>query len=297
MSMFLQQLVNGVMLGCSYGLIGIGYTIIFGVLNTINFAHGEIIMAASFIGLCVVLFFNANIILSFVVAMIAGGMIGVLIHQIAFRPLRGGYELAPLITTLGVSIFITELFIRIFRVAFGADEVFFQNPIEMSGFDIDLLFTSVYIRLSYFICMVISFIMAALLYLIINHTRIGRAIRATAENRVASQLVGVNPHHVVVVTFFVASALGGIAGVLIGITTSSINATMGVELTLKGLVVIVLGGMGSFIGALAGGVILGVLDLTSGMFVPGSYRDFIAFGALFLILVFKPSGFFGKKAG
>jgi len=293
--MLLQQLFNGVMLGCSYGLIGIGYTIIFGVLNTINFAHGEIIMAASFIGLCSVIFFAFSPFVAIFIAMIAGGLIGIIIHQAAFRPLRGGYELAPLISTLGVSIFMTELFIRIFRVTFSADEVFFENPIEMSGFTINFFSTPIYIRLSYFLCLVISLIMISLLYLLINKTRIGRAIRATAENPITSQLMGVSPNHITLVTFFIASALGGVAGVLIGITTSSINATMGLELTLTGLIVIVLGGMGSFIGALIGGIILGILELTSVVFVSASYRDFIAFGVLFVILVVKPSGLFGKK--
>ena len=287
MRFLIQQLLNGVMYGCTYSLIGIGFNLIFGVLNMINLAHGEVIMAGAFVGISLVLFLHAPLVVAFLGAMVAAGLIGMLVERTCLRPLRRGHYMAPLLTTIGASIILLEVLIKLF----STEDRFFPNPFEFAQFRA----WGLTVRVAYLITLLVSLALMVGLHLLISRTKLGRAIRAMAENAEAARLMGIPVDRLTSLTFGLASAIGGAAGVLIGITSSIIGTTMGPELLLKGFVVIILGGLGSIPGAAIGGVVLGVVELVTVAYLPSLYRDFFSFGLLMAVLLIRPSGLFGAQ--
>jgi branched-chain amino acid transport system permease protein len=282
----IQQVLNGVMYGCTYSLIGIGFNLIFGVLNMINLAHGEVIMAGAFVGISLVLFLRAPLAVAFLGAMVAAALIGMLVERTCLRPLRRAHYMAPLLTTIGASIILLEVLIKLF----STEDRFFPNPFEFAQFRV----WGLTVRVAYLITLLVSAALMLGLHLLISRTKLGRAIRAIAENGEAARLMGIPVDRLTSVTFGLASAIGGAAGVLIGVTSSIISATMGPELLLKGFVVIILGGLGSIPGAVIGGIVLGVVELVAVAYLPSLYRDFFSFGLLMAVLLIRPSGLFGS---
>ena len=285
--MLLQQLVNGVMLGAVYALIAIGYTLIFGVLGMLHLAHGEVFMVGAFVGLVVTTAYSGNVMLALAAAMLATGLLGVLIERVAFRPLRGAHHLAPLATTIGAGIALQETA----RWYFGPEQKGFPSTIALRLWEIGPLRMS---SVQVFILASAVVLMAAV-SLFLARTRAGRAVRATAEDPTVAGLLGVNVGAVIVLVFFVASALAGAAGVLVGLAYNSVHPFIGVQMGIKGLVVMLLGGLGNVPGAMVGGLVLGVLEVLGVAYFASSYRDAFAFGAVMLMLLLRPEGLLGLR--
>jgi len=283
----LQQLVNGVMLGAVYALIAIGYTLIFGVLGMLHLAHGEVFMVGAFVGLLVATTYSGNVILALAAAMLATGLLGVLIERVAFRPLRGAHHLAPLATTIGAGIALQETA----RWYFGPEQKGFPAAIAAISWELGPLRVS---SVQVFILASAIVLMAAV-SVFLARTRAGRAVRATAEDPAVAGLLGVNVSAVVVLVFFVASALAGAAGVLVGLAYNSVHPFIGVQMGIKGLVVMLLGGLGNVPGAMVGGLVLGILEVLGVAYFASSYRDAFAFGAVMLMLLARPEGLLGLR--
>lgn len=285
--MLVQQLINGLMLGASYSLVAIGYTLIFGVLGLLHFAHGEVFMAGAFIGLYIVLLMGANIYVALIGAMITTAVLGAIIDFIAVRPVSKDYPLAPLISTIGVTIVLQNLAIYIF----GGEQVGFPETIEPALYQLGPVTIS---SVQAFILLV-ALVLMAVLWLFIERSKMGRAMRATAESHETAALLGVNVNRVVLFTFILASGLAGVAGVLDGVKNSAITPFMGLEVAVKGLVVMLLGGLGNVLGAMVGGLILGIIEILTAAYLGTSVRDFFTFVILILILLYRPTGLFGQR--
>ena len=285
--MIYQQLINGLMLGASYSLVAIGYTLIFGVLNLLYFAHGEVFMVGAFVGLYVVILANANIYVALVGALIACGALGILAVLASVRPVSKDYPLAQLISSIGVTIVLQNMAIYIF----GGQQVAFPETIKQELYRIGAVTIS---SVQIFI-LVVAVVLMVLLWIFIERTKMGRAIRATAENHETAALLGVNVNRVVLVTFIIASSIAGIAGVLDGVKNSNVSPFMGLEVAVKGLVVMLLGGLGNVTGAMIGGLLLGMVEILSAAYIGTTERDFVTFAILILILLYRPSGLFGTR--
>lgn len=287
--MFLQQVVNGLTLGSTYAVIALGYTLIFGVLNIVNMAHGEIFMIGAFVGLMLVTKFNIGIIGALFGAMITGAMLGYLLERVALRPLRRKEvsHLAPLISTIGVSIFLESLALKIF----GPQAQSF--PTVYSGQLLDLgIFKISFIQI---IILAISFGLMFALRFWLAKTKAGKSIRATAENIETAGLLGVDTRRVIIMTVMLASGLGAVAGVLVGLAFNAVEPTMGITMGFKGLAVLILGGLGNITGAMVGGLILGIAEVFSVAYGDSSYRDAVAFGLIMVLLFVRPQGLFGSS--
>jgi branched-chain amino acid transport system permease protein len=285
--MIYQQLINGIMLGASYSLVAIGYTLIFGVLNLLYFAHGEVFMVGAFVGLYVVILANANIYVALVGAMIACGALGMLAVFAAVRPVSKDYPLAQLISSIGVTIVLQNMAIYIF----GGQQVAFPETIKQELYRIGPVTIS---SVQVFI-LVVALMLMVFLWLFIERSKMGRAIRATAENHETAALLGVNVNRVVLVTFIIASSIAGVAGVLDGLKNSNVSPFMGLEVAVKGLVVMLLGGLGNVTGAMIAGLLLGMVEILSAAYIGTTERDFVTFAILILILLYRPSGLFGTR--
>ena len=286
--MFLQQLANGLTLGSSYAVIAIGYTLIFGVLNIINMAHGEIFMMGAFIGLLLVTHFQCGIFTALIGAMIGGAILGYFLERTALRPLRQKKvsHLAPLISTIGVSIFLESVALNLFGPQTRA------FPSEFSGRLMD--FTFFKISLIQVISLGTAVALMLILQLLLEKTKVGKSIRATAENVETAGLLGINTNRVIVWTVMLASALGAAAGVLVALSFDAIEPTMGIMMGFKGLAVLILGGLGNVKGAMAGGFILGVAEVFTVAYGASSYRDAVGFGMIIILLFWRPQGLFSK---
>ena len=285
--MIYQQLINGLMLGASYSLVAIGYTLIFGVLGLLHLAHGDVFMVGAFAGLVAVRA-TGSVLLAMAFAMVVTGVLGFVIERVAFRPLRGAHHLAPLATTIGAGIVLQETT----RWYFGPEQKGFPptfvadvwqlGPLRISAAQAFLLVTAV--------------VLMAALHLFLTRTWAGRAIRASAEDRSVATILGVNVNGTVVLCFLIGSALAGAAGVLVGLVYNSVHPFIGVQMGIKGLVVMMLGGLGNVTGAMLAGVLLGVLEVLGAGYLASSYRDAFAFGALMLVLLVRPEGLLGVRA-
>jgi len=282
-----QQLINGLMLGASYSLVAIGYTLIFGVLNLLYFAHGEVFMVGAFIGLYFVILAGANIYVALLGAMIACGALGMLAVVATVRPVSKDHPLAQLISSIGVTIVLQNMAIYIF----GGQQVAFPDTIKQELYRVGpVIISSVQIFI-----LVVAVVLMALLWLFIERSKMGRAIRAAAENHETAALLGVNVNRVVLVTFIIASSIAGIAGVLDGVKNSNVSPFMGLAVAVKGLVVMLLGGLGNVTGAMVGGILLGMIEILSAAYIGTTERDFVTFAILILILLYRPSGLFGTR--
>jgi len=285
--MIYQQLVNGLMLGASYALVAIGYTLIFGVLNLLYFAQGEVFMVGAFVGLYLVVYAGAGIYGAIFGAMIICGLLGVVAVFVAVRPVRKDRPLAPLISTIGLTIILQNLAVYIF----GGQQVAFPETIEQRLYQLG----PVTISSAQLVILGIAIALMVLLWLFIERTKLGRAIRATAENHETAALLGVNVNRVVLITFIIGSGIAGVAGVLDGIKNSNISPFMGLGAAVKGLIVMLLGGLGNVPGAMVAGLMLGMIEILSAAYIGTTERDFFSFLILILILLWRPTGLFGTR--
>jgi len=285
--MFFQQLINGLMLGSSYALVAVGYSLIFGVMGLLHFAHGEVFMVGAFIALQMVLLGHLGLPIATLGAVFATAILGILIAAIAFLPIKKQFVAAPLIATIGLGIIMQNLAVKIF----GGDQVSFPETIKIVNYKIG----GVIINSLQIIILCVTLLLMILLSVYIKHTRMGKAMRASAERPVTASLLGVDYKKVVLVTFAIASALAGVSGVLTGLVYGSISPFMSGPATLKGLVVMLMGGLGNLMGAVVCGILLGILEIFSVAYLSASYRDSLTFVILILVLILRPEGLFGVR--
>jgi branched-chain amino acid transport system permease protein len=289
--MFLQQLANGVMLGSTYALVAIGYTLIFGVLRLLHLAHGEVFMIGAFAGLQAALIWHFGPLPALIAGALGAAIVGVLIEVIAFRPIRrrGNSHLAPIVSTVGVGLVLQEVMTKLF----GSEQIAFPSGLQKQVFDLGFMSVT---GSQLFILGTAAVSMIAL-HQFVTHTRYGMAMRATSENIHVAAILGINVDAIILVTFAVASALAGVAGVLVGLNFNAISPFMGFDMGIKGMAIIVIGGLGSIYGAMAGGLILGIAEVLSVAYLALSFRDAFAFGLMVLILIIRPRGLFGTGIG
>lgn len=283
---FLQQVINGLMLGCTYVLVALGYTLIFGLLRLIHMAHGEVLMIGAYVGLVIIAYLHGNLFLAMLGAIAITALLGITIYAASIRYVEKGGHLSPLVSTIGVAIVLQEIFTKIFtgeKIAFPQTLVF--KNIQVGG----LSFNTVQIFI-----IVLSFAVMFVLYRILKGTMIGKSIRAVSENTETARLLGIRVPWIVIITFALASVLAGIAGVLVGIAYHSIYPLMGIEIGLKGLAIIIIGGMGNVVGAMFSGLLVGLMEVFSVAYISSSYKDAFTFGLMVLILIWKPEGLFGS---
>lgn len=298
MNEILQQLANGLALGAVYALIAIGYTMVYGVLRFINFAHGDVFMLGSFAGFYAAPRIGEALALPgwggwlavMIVAMAVCAVIGIVIERLAYRPLRNRPRLTVLITAIGVSLFIEYTCQH--KAVFGAAQQAFPKLLPTGTLNIGgLTFSSTQV-----VVLTVTLLLLAGLTFIVKKTKIGMAMRAVSHNAAAASLMGINNSFIISFTFGLGSALAGAGGILYGMTYTGIEPLMGVNVGLKAFVAAVLGGIGNLPGAALGGLVLGVVEsYAGGVSGLSTYRDGIAFGILILILIFRPNGLLGSK--
>jgi branched-chain amino acid transport system permease protein len=295
----LQQIANGIALGATIGLIALGYTMVYGIIQLINFAHGEVFMVGAFGGLAVYRWilpesFKEDWYLTLPFMLIGGMVVAVVIalvmERFAYRPLRNAPRLAPLITALGVSIVLQEA-IRIWFP--NADAA---QPFPKAFVDAQIGLGNVSIRASQLLLIIVSVILSVLLQTYINRSKMGRAMRATAQDPDTARLMGVNPDRVIVLTFVLGAALAGVAGVLYGVDITNVDNSIGFQNGIFAFTAAVLGGIGSLRGAVIGAFVIGLIKTLGGQYMwGGTQYDYVwIFVVLILVLVFRPQGLFGE---
>jgi branched-chain amino acid transport system permease protein len=297
MSEFLQQLINGITWGSIYALIALGYTMVYGVLRLINFAHGDVYMVGAFAGFYAVKWmdlgqeptiFGAAVI--FLIAMLVCALLGFVIERGAYKPLRKAPRLTALITAIGVSLLLENAG----QLIFGADPKFFPQIITKK----DVISSGgIILTNQQLIVLLVSLFLMAALQLFVKKTKTGKAMRAVSFNREAASLMGISVDRIISITFMIGSALAAAAAVLVALTNPKIDPLMGIMPGIKAFVAAVLGGIGNIPGAMLGGMIMGIAEVMVVGYVSSTYRDAIAFAILILILLFKPSGLMGAFTG
>ena len=285
---WIQQLVNGISLGSIYALIALGYTMVYGIIKLINFAHGDVFMLGAFIGFYAIARWEMHWILALLLAMILCAVIGVIIERVAYKRLRNATRIAALITAIGVSLLI-EYTVIFFR---GASPEAYPNVVPNKTFEI----FGAQIGMQSILILGVSVFLMILLQFIVHKTKIGKAMRAVSHDADAARLMGVNVDNTISATFAIGSALAGAAGVIFGIYYTRIEPLMGVLPGLKAFVAAVLGGIGIIPGAMVGGLLLGVVETFVSALGYSLWRDAAAFVILILILILRPAGIFGKNA-
>ncbi|MER1985097.1 MAG: branched-chain amino acid ABC transporter permease [Solibacillus sp.] len=312
-----QVLIDGLALGAVYAVVALGYTMVYGILQLINFAHGEIFMSGAFIGtaVCTLLmgmsFFTAvpQLLLLIVVLVVTAcltGLLGMGIERVAYRPLRNSPRLIPLITAIGISFILQDLVRFIAELTTGRYIVtgpsLFSEQVVLSFSSIWSNFNDVMFKQSFLVVIVMAIVMMIALDFFVNKTKWGIAMRAVASDRETASLMSINVNKIISLTFFIGSALGGATGVLFMIQYGTIDPFIGFILGMKAFIAAVLGGIGNIRGAMLGGLLLGVLEmfaasnlgLITGGVIGAEYKDVFAFAILILVLIFKPEGLLGK---
>ena len=302
MDIFIQQLINGLVLGSMYALLALGYTMVYGIINLINFAHGEVLMVGALVSWTVVTFLAdsglpgwALLTLSLIAAMVVCMVLNLLIEKLAYRPLRNAPRLAPLITAMGMSLLLQTLAMIIWKPDYKPYPILLPDePYEVMGATINLV---------QILILAVTAVTLAGLMALIHGTSLGRAMRATAENPRVAQLMGVQPDRVISATFAIGAALAALAGVMWAANYGSVQHTMGFLPGLKAFTAAVFGGIGNLGGAMVGGVLLGVIEsmgagyigeLTGGV-LGSHYQDIFAFTVLILVLTLRPQGLLGER--
>lgn len=286
---FIQQIVNGVSLGSIYALIALGYTMVYGIINLLNFAHGDIYMIGAYIGYFVTTYFGLGFFPAIILSMVGCAILGVVIEKIAYRPLRNSTRIAVLITAIAVSLFLEYGMVYLV----GAETRTF--PEILPNKSIHLFHTDIVIDIRNIYIILVTIFLMLVLQFIIKNTKVGKAIRAVSLDREAAQLMGVHMDKAISFTFAIGSALAGAAGVLVGVYYNSINPLMGVLPGIKAFVAAVIGGIGLIPGATFGGFLLGIIETMVSTFGGSLYKDAVAYVILIIVLLILPNGIFGKN--
>jgi branched-chain amino acid transport system permease protein len=292
-----QQIINGLFLGSIYALFALGYTLVFGVLDILNLAHAAVFMLASFLALVLVSDLHLHVLVSLPLTMVLAGLLGLVLERVAFRPLRARTDsnIAGLISSLAMATVFEAVALEVWgpniqrfpQGTLPADDPASRIPMPLLGGSISRLQLTV---------IAVAVVLFILLTWLVQRTRLGREVRAVAESPRAASILGVNVDKAIAASFFISSALGGAAGVLYSLAYNSISPDMGRSVELKGLAVIIVGGMGSMPGAVIAGFALGLIEVFVVAHVGASYRDAVSFAALFLVLVLRPHGLLGAAS-
>jgi branched-chain amino acid transport system permease protein len=299
MQIFIQTLVSGIVVGCLYALIALGYSMVYGVLKLLNFAHGDLYMVGAFIGYFAIQWFGGStalvipvpllLIIMLVLAAVGVGGLGVAIERFAYRPLRNAPRIAPLITALGISFILEDSVLLLFggRTRDYNTSAFlpFTQAIHIDGVNID----SVEIMI-----VVVSVVMMFGLSQLVNRTLFGKSMRAVASDREAAEMLGINVDRTIAMTFFVGSAMAGVAGVMSGLYFGQISNIIGFLAGLKAFTAAVVGGIGSIPGAMIGGLVIGLCESFSATYISSEYSDLIVFAILIATMLVRPQGVFGQ---
>jgi branched-chain amino acid transport system permease protein len=287
LEVFIQQLINGLSVGSIYALIALGYTMVYGIIRLINFAHGDVFMVGAYIGFYATTSLGLGFIPSLFLAMVLSAVLGVTIERIAYKPLRNHPRIAALITAIGVSLFleyggmlIVSPKVRTFPAVFSDTKYHIGGIIFKFG-DVAMIVTAV--------------VLMVVLQFIVHYTKTGKAMRAVSFDYQAAMLMGINVNNTISATFAIGSALAGAAGILIGVYYNSIDPLMGIIPGMKAFVAAVLGGIGIIPGAMVGGLFLGLVEAFVSWAGYSTWRDAVTFAILIIVLIVKPSGLFGKN--
>jgi branched-chain amino acid transport system permease protein len=299
LAFFFQELVNGITTGALYALVALGFSMVYGVLKLLNFAHGDLYMVGAYIGFFVMRWFGGPtalkipvallLVIMFVLAAALVGGLGVAIERFAYRPLRNAPRIAPLITAIGVSFFLENSALLLFgaqpRIYNTPDFISFSSGIRIGSVSIDSV-------------QIMSLLLAALLMvglrLLVNRTRLGRQMRAVAVDREAAEMLGINVNFTIAATFFIGSALAGVAGVMAGLLFNQVTSTIGFLVGLKAFTASVVGGIGSIPGAMLGGLLIGIAESFITGYVSSLYSDLLVFALLIVVMLVRPSGLLGQ---
>lgn len=286
MDTLIQQLINGLSLGSVYALVALGYTMVYGIINLLNFAHGDVYMVGAFVGYYIITNFNLGFLPTLILTMLITGILGLVIYQVAYRPLRNSTRIASLITAIGMSyllqngmIYIAGPQTRSFPQIIN-NKLFHIGPIQISTMQLLMLTTTILLMVS--------------LQLIVHQTKFGKAMRAVSNDPEAAQLMGINSNQVISFTFFLGSMLAGAGGMLVGMYYNTITPTMGAGPGLKAFIAAVVGGIGNIPGAMLGGYLIGVTEVMISAFGNSMVRDAVVYFILIIILLVRPSGILGK---
>jgi branched-chain amino acid transport system permease protein len=284
--LFLEQIINGITQGGIYALIALGFTIIFGTLRLVTFAHGEVFMAGAFVGYTVMKYLQSPLWMAILTAILCSGLLGILIERVGFHFLRKAPHQSSLLITIGFSIVLINL----------AQFIWGPETQSIPGLKYgDFQIFGIYISYTQVIVLAVTFLLLALIRVLIYKTKMGRTIRATAQDFEAAYAMGVNIDVVFMLTFALGSLLGGIAGMLVGFYYNAFYPTMGTLPGLKAFSACILGGLTSLGGAVVAGFILGIVENLSVAYISSSYRDVFSFGILILVLILRPKGLFGRE--
>lgn len=299
-AVYLQQVINGLSLGAMYALLALGFTLVYGILELINFAHFNVFMISSFIGMIALEMFGLSgqshiltgftlagvMIFAFIVTMFVAGVIGVVIERLALRPLRGIPGTVGMITTIGVS----YILFNIILLTKGAGSFNFPNPMPRVVWPIG----GAVLELRELLIWAVALVLMIALHLFVNKTRLGKAMRATAQDAEAARMMGVDVDRVVMAAFFLGSALAGAAALIFGLYYNYTSFIIGYTAGLRAFTAAVLGGIGSITGAMVGGILIGLIEALGGQLIAVRWTDVIIFSILVLVLVFAPSGLLGR---
>jgi branched-chain amino acid transport system permease protein len=299
MAFFFQELVNGVTTGALYALVALGFSMVYGVLKLLNFAHGDLYMVGAFIGFFVIQWFGGPtkltipvpllLVIMFVLAAVLVGGLGVAIERFAYRPLRDAPRIAPLITAIGISFFLENsallLFGAQYRVYNTSDFISFSSGIQIGSVSIDAVQIMV---------LVLGAALMVGLRLLVNRTRLGKQMRAVAADREAAEMLGINVNFTIAATFFLGSALAGVSGVMAGLLFNQVNNTMGFTAGLFAFTAAVVGGIGSIPGAMLGGLLIGLAQSFVTGYISSTYTNLLVFGLLIVVMLVRPSSPLGR---
>ena len=299
MSFFFQELINGIVIGALYSLVALGFSMVYGVLKLLNFAHGDLYMVGAFIGFFVIQWFGGPtkltipvpllLVIMFVLAAVLVGGLGVAIERFAYRPLRDAPRIAPLITAIGISFFLENsallLFGAQYRVYNTSDFISFSSGIQVGSVSIDAVQIMV---------LALGGALMVGLRLLVSRTRLGKQMRAVAADREAAEMLGINVNFTIAATFFLGSALAGVSGVMAGLLFNQVNNTMGFTAGLFAFTAAVVGGIGSIPGAMLGGLLIGLAQSFVTGYISSTYTNLLVFGLLIVVMVVRPSGLLGR---
>lgn len=289
MAYFSQQLINGLQLGFVYALIALGYTMVYGIVRLINFAHGDVFMVGAYLGYFGICYFHLPFPIALAFAMLGCAIVGMTIEKVAYKPLRSAPRIAALITAMGVSLFL-EYFTSL-KFVFGPNYLAYPRPFEVCTYQLwGICFSNIQL-----LVFGVAIVLLVILHYIVQKTKVGMAMRAVSYDKEVASLMGINVDRIISWTFGIGSALAAAGGVLYGIAYPQINPFMGIMPGLKAFVAAVLGGIGNIPGAMLGALIMGTVETMSSAFISSTMRDAIAFSILIIVLIFKPTGLFGKK--
>lgn len=285
---FLSNLINGISLGSVYAIIALGYTMVYGIARMLNFAHGDVIMVGAYICFFAIYSFNLNPVIGILMAVVVCTVLGVVIEKLAYKPLRQATSLAVLITAIGVSYFLQNMAQLLWSANPKVFPTIINGSIKLFGGELSISRTTIVIVL---VCALI----VVGLSIFVNHTKMGKAMRACSEDKGAAQLMGINVNKTISMTFAIGSALAAIAGVLMCCAYPNLQPTTGSMPGIKAFTAAVFGGIGSILGAFIGGILLGVLEILGSAYISTELKDAIVFLALIIVLLVKPTGILGKK--